>query len=66
MGSQWINAQLPYPLVGQHVDIFSRGIGVLLDYFWVRKIPWRREWQSTPVFLRIDSISSLTEEPAGL
>ena len=20
-------------------------------YFWVRKIPWRREWQPTPVFL---------------
>ena len=23
--------------------------------FWVRKIPWRREWQSTPVFLPEES-----------
>ena len=31
---------------------------------WVRKIPWRREWQPTPVFLawRIP----WTEEPGGL
>ena len=27
---------------------------------WVGKIPWRREWQSTPVFLL------WTEEPGGL
>ena len=31
---------------------------------WVRKIPWRRKWQSTPVFLpgRIPRM----EEPGGL
>ena len=31
---------------------------------WVGKIPWRREWQPTPVFLawRIP----MTEEPGGL
>ena len=29
---------------------------------WVRKIPWRRSWQPTPVFLR----SLRTEEPGGL
>ena len=22
-----------------------------VDFSWVRKIPWRRKWQSTPVFL---------------
>ena len=31
---------------------------------WVRKIPWRRPWQPTPVFLPGES--SWTEEPGGL
>ena len=31
---------------------------------WVRKIPWRREWQLTPVFLPGES--PWTEEPCGL
>ena len=29
---------------------------------WVRKIPWRREWEPTPVFLP----GKWTEEPGGL
>ena len=32
--------------------------------FWVRKIPWRRKWPPTPVFLS-EKISR-TEEPGGL
>ena len=31
---------------------------------WIRKIPWRREWQPTPVFLPGES--PWTEEPGGL
>ena len=31
---------------------------------WVRKIPWRRKWQPTPVFLSEEF--SWTEEPGGL
>ena len=31
---------------------------------WVRKIPWRRAWQPTPVFLPGES--PWTEEPGGL
>ena len=31
---------------------------------WVRKIPWRRKWQPTPVFLPGES--PWTEEPGGL
>ena len=31
---------------------------------WVRKIPWRRTWQPTPVFLPGES--AWTEEPGGL
>ena len=31
---------------------------------WVRKIPWSRTWQSTPVFL--PRITPWTEEPGGL
>ena len=31
---------------------------------WVRKIPWRRKWQPTPVFL--PGASPQTEEPGGL
>jgi len=31
---------------------------------WVRKIPWRRAWQPTPVFLPGES--PRTEEPGGL
>ena len=31
---------------------------------WVGKIPWRRAWQLTPVFLPRES--SWTEEPGGL
>ena len=31
---------------------------------WIRKIPWRREWQPTPVFL--PRKSPWTEEPGGL
>ena len=31
---------------------------------WVGKIPWRRAWQPTPVFLRGES--PWTEEPGGL
>ena len=30
---------------------------------WVRKMPWRKEWQTTPVFL---SGNCMTEEPGGL
>ena len=30
---------------------------------WVRKIPWRRKWQPTPVFL--PGITPWTEEPSG-
>ena len=33
-------------------------------YPWVRKIPWRRAWQSTPVFLPEEV--SWTEKPGGL
>ena len=32
---------------------------------WVKKIPWRRKWQPTPVFLPGESIP-WTEEPGGL
>jgi len=32
------------------------------DNPWVGKIPWRRAWQPTPVFLS----SPWTEEPGGL
>ena len=31
---------------------------------WVRKIPWRRAWQTTPVFLPEESPQ--TKEPGGL
>ena len=31
---------------------------------WVRKIPWRRKWQSTPIFLPGES--PWTEEPGRL
>ena len=31
---------------------------------WVRKIPWKRAWKPTPVFLPGES--SETEEPDGL
>ena len=31
---------------------------------WVKKIPWRKEWQPTPVFLPRESAG--TEEPGGL
>ena len=31
---------------------------------WVRKIPWRRKWQPTPVFL--PEKSHRQEEPGGL
>ena len=31
---------------------------------WVGKMPWRREWQPTPVFL--PGQSAWTEEPGGL
>ena len=31
---------------------------------WVRKIPWRRAWQPTPVFF--PGVSPWTEEPGGL
>ena len=31
---------------------------------WVGKIPWRRAWQPTPVFLPGESL--WTEEPGGL
>ena len=31
---------------------------------WVRKIPWRRVWQPSPVFLPGESL--WTEEPGGL
>ena len=31
---------------------------------WVEKIPWRREWQPTPVFFPGES--PWTEEPGGL
>ena len=31
---------------------------------WVGKIPWRRKWQPTPVFLPGESL--WTEEPGGL
>ena len=37
---------------------------------WIRKIPWRRAWQSTPVFLQptpsIHGRIPWTEEPCGL
>ena len=41
----------------------ARGMRLRFDP-WVRKSPWRRAWQPTPVFLawRI----SWTEEPGGL
>ena len=31
---------------------------------WIRKIPWRREWQPTPVFLPEESHGA--EKPGGL
>ena len=33
---------------------------------WVRKIPWKRAWQPTPIFLKWDSRILWTEEPGGL
>ena len=33
-------------------------------HLWVRKIPWRRAWQPTPVLLPGKSL--WTEEPGGL
>ena len=32
--------------------------------FWIRNIPWRRGWQTTPVFLPGESL--WTEKPGGL
>ena len=32
----------------------ARDVGAMQDP-WVRKIPWRRKWQSTPVFLTGES-----------
>ena len=40
-------------------DIMRRGINP-----WVEKMPWRRAWQPTPVFLPRES--PWTEEPDGL
>ena len=34
------------------------------SYPWIGKLPWRREWQPTPVFLSEES--TWTEEPGGL
>ena len=36
-----------------------------LDH-WVGKIPWRRAWQLTPVFLDSPGESLWTKEPSGL
>ena len=37
-------------LVAQMVK-FACNVGDLGSSPWVRKIPWRREWQPTPIFL---------------
>ena len=37
-----------YPVAQMIICLQCRRPGF---YFWVRKIPWRREWQPTPVFL---------------
>ena len=33
---------------------------------WVGKIPWKRAWQSIPVFMPEESPWTWTEEPGGL
>ena len=42
------NVGLPWWLSGNEPTCQCRRRGF---YFWVRKIPWRRKWQPTPVFL---------------
>ena len=39
---------LPWWLSGKKIHLQCRRLGFNL---WVRKIPWRRKWQPTPVFL---------------
>ena len=38
--------------------------GDIRDNLWVGKVPWRRKWQPTPVFLPGEI--PWTEEPGGL
>ena len=33
---------------------------------WVRKIPWRREWQPTPIFLPGEFHGQKKKKPSGL
>ena len=64
------NARDPSSIPGSEISP-RKGIGYSLQYPWaslvaqiVGKIPWRRTWQPTPVFLPGES--PWTEEPGGL
>ena len=57
-GPSWV-AQLVKNLLANAGDTRDRRFNP-----WVRKIPWRRAWQPTPVFLPGES--PWTEEPGGL
>ena len=53
------------PFSGHPVAQMVRNLPVMLATWvnlWIRKIPWRREWQLTPIFLPGES---WTEEPCG-
>ena len=59
-----------YPLQYSWVSLVAQEIKICLQCRrpgfdpWVGKIPWRREWKPTPVFLPGES--AWTEEPTGL
>jgi hypothetical protein len=46
--SHWLNESGP---VGSDGKEFAHSVGELGSIPWVRKIPWRKVWLSTPVFL---------------
>ena len=53
-GKQWLSLcymGLPQWLTGKESTCNAGGTGVMGSSPWFRKIPWRRKWQPTPVFL---------------
>ena len=61
-----LGAGIGYPLQYSWASLVAQMIKNLPTMLktWVEKIPWRREWQPTPVFLPGES--PWTEEPGGL
>ena len=52
--AEWIQKQDPYKRRGTVVENLSAKAGDARDAKfnpWIGKIPWRRKWQPTPVFL---------------